>query len=78
MLVALCHWGAGTRATTRARFISPTALMLSMTANIDRAAAAGRPLVAGMAAGRETFTLRPDARGESWRRRGCTTAAPSP
>ena len=61
--VALCRWGAGHPGHDPARFISPTALMLSMTANVDRAAAAGRPLVAGMTAGRESFTLRPDDRG---------------
>ncbi|HVH02707.1 MAG TPA: helix-turn-helix domain-containing protein [Amaricoccus sp.] len=63
VLMALCHWGARHPGHDPARFISPTALMLSMTANIDRAAAAGWPLVAGMAAGRESFTLRPDDRG---------------
>jgi hypothetical protein len=38
--------------------------MISMTARINRASARGCDLVAGMAADRETFTIRLDAEGE--------------
>jgi DNA-binding HxlR family transcriptional regulator len=64
VLIALCRWGSQHPGHDPARFISPTALMLSMTANVDRATAAARPLVAGIVSGRETFTVRPDARGD--------------
>jgi DNA-binding HxlR family transcriptional regulator len=64
VLVALCNWGSRHPGHDPRRFISPTALMISMTARIDRASARGRDLVAGMAAGREAFTLRLDLDGD--------------
>jgi DNA-binding HxlR family transcriptional regulator len=64
VLVALCHWGSQHPGHDPRRFISPTALMISMTARIDRDAARGRGLVAGMATHREAFTIRLDAQGE--------------
>jgi DNA-binding HxlR family transcriptional regulator len=64
VLVALCNWGSQHPGHDPRRFISPTALMISMTARIDRESARGRHLVAGMAMGREAFTIRLDARGE--------------
>ena len=64
VLVALCNWGSRHPGHDPRRFISPTALMISMTARIDRASARGRDLVAGMAADREAFTIRLDAQGE--------------
>jgi DNA-binding HxlR family transcriptional regulator len=64
VLIALCRWGAQHPGHDPRRFISPTALMLSMTASIDPARARRCGLVAGMSAGREAFTLRPDDRGE--------------
>lgn len=63
VLVALCNWGSQHPGHDPRRFVSPTALMISMTARIDRASARGRDVVAGMAAGRETFTIRLDPRG---------------
>jgi DNA-binding HxlR family transcriptional regulator len=64
VLVALCHWGSQHPGHDPRRFVSPTALMISMTAKIDRASAQGRYLVAGIAAARESFTIRLDAQGE--------------
>jgi DNA-binding HxlR family transcriptional regulator len=64
VLLALCDWGARRPGHDPSRFISPTALTLSMAARVDRTAARGSGLVAGMASGRESFTLRLDDRGE--------------
>lgn len=64
VLVALCLWGSQHPGHDPRRFISPTALVISMTARIDRDSASQRDLVAGMAAGGEAFTIRPDAKGE--------------
>lgn len=63
VLVALCHWGSQHPGHDPRRFISPTALMISMSAKIDTAAAAGCSTVAGIAAGNEAFTLRLDKHG---------------
>lgn len=62
VLVALCHWGSQHPGHDPRRFISPTALMISMSAKIGPAAA-GCGTVAGIAAGNETFTLRLDRHG---------------
>lgn len=64
VLVALCHWGSAHPGHDPRRFISPTALIISMSAMIDRDRARGRDLVAGMAAEREAFTIRVGAGGE--------------
>ena len=64
VLLALCDWGIRHPGHDPGRFISPTALTLSMAARVDRTAARGSGLVAGMASGRESFTLRLDDRGE--------------
>ena len=72
VLVALCHWGAGIAGHDPRRFISPTALMISMTAMIDAGAARGRVLRAGFDMGAERFVqvldgdgvLRPQAVAE--------------
>lgn len=56
VLVALCRWGRLHPGHDPRRFISPTALVISMTATVDPFAPGS--VVAGMAAGRETFTLR--------------------
>lgn len=63
VLIALCHWGSQHPGHDPRRFISPTALMISMSGKIDRSAARASGLVAGMATERESFTLRPDRQG---------------
>lgn len=62
VLMALCHWGSQHAGHDPTRFISPTALMLSMSGKIDRAAATGLTLTAGFDMGREGFqmAIRPD------------------
>lgn len=63
VLMALCHWGSQHQGHDPRRFISPTALMLSMCAKIDRTAAAGQEVVAGIDMEREAFELRIAADG---------------
>ena len=53
---ALCRWGAGFPGHDPRRFISPTALMLSMAAMVDPAADSG--LTAGFRLGAECFSGR--------------------
>lgn len=64
VLQAMCRWGARHPGHDPRRFISPTALMISMTAMIvtGRALAAGAPLRAGFRSGRDGFVqeLGPD------------------
>lgn len=55
VLIALCHWGSQHQGHDPRRFISPTALMISMTAKIDRAAATGHRITAAFEMGREGF-----------------------
>ncbi|MBM3603877.1 MAG: helix-turn-helix transcriptional regulator [Alphaproteobacteria bacterium] len=55
VLQAMCRWGAAHPGHDPHRFISPTALMISMTAMIDVQAARGLTLRAGFRSGRETF-----------------------
>lgn len=63
VLIALCHWGSLHPGHDPRRFISPSALMISMMGKIDRDAARGCGIVAGMVTERESFTMRPDAEG---------------
>lgn len=63
VLVALCHWGRQHPGHDPTRFISPTALMISMAANVRRDDARGQRHVAGVVSGRESFTLRLDEDG---------------
>jgi DNA-binding HxlR family transcriptional regulator len=58
VLVALCQWGSRHPGHDPRRFISPTALMISMGAKADRSAARGSGLVGGLDAGSEAFTVR--------------------
>lgn len=58
VLQALCRWGAAHPGHDPRRFISPTALMISMTAMIDARAAQGLSLRAGFLIGREGFVQR--------------------
>ncbi|TRW98171.1 helix-turn-helix transcriptional regulator [Paracoccus sp. M683] len=58
VLIALCHWGNQHPGHDPRRFISPTALMISMTANVDAQAAQGADLIAGFQSGREGFEMR--------------------
>ncbi|AUH34565.1 winged helix-turn-helix transcriptional regulator [Paracoccus tegillarcae] len=58
VLIALCHWGSQHDGHDPRRFISPTALMISMTAKIDHAAARGTGLTAAFDMGREGFVMR--------------------
>lgn len=57
VLVSLCQWGAAQQGHDPRRFISPTALMISMTAMIDTGAAQNRVLRAGFDMGVEKFVL---------------------
>ncbi len=52
---ALCRFGAALPGHDPAKFISPTALMLSMAAMVDRKAAMAEAISAGFDMGRETF-----------------------
>lgn len=63
VLQAMCRWGALHPGHDPRRFISPTALVISMTAMIDGAAARGRRVDAGFVSGREGFLLRLDGDG---------------
>lgn len=56
VLQAMCRWGALHPGHDPRRFISPTALVVSMTAMIR--GGAGRQAVAAMQMGQEAFTLR--------------------
>ncbi|MBO9456515.1 winged helix-turn-helix transcriptional regulator [Paracoccus sp. R12_1] len=58
VLQAMCRWGALHPGHDPRRFISPTALMLSMTAMIDTTAARGRVAVGGFQAGSDRFVMR--------------------
>jgi DNA-binding HxlR family transcriptional regulator len=63
VLMALCHWGSQHEGHDPRRFISPTALMLSMCAKIDRSAAAGQGIVAAFDMEHEGFEMRIAADG---------------
>ena len=58
VLQAMCRWGAAHPGHDPRRFISPTALMISMTAMIDASAAEGRHIAAAIRTPREGFILR--------------------
>lgn len=58
VLQALCRWGAHHPGHDHTRFISPTALMISMTAMIDSQKAAGKNTAAGFRLGMESFSMR--------------------
>lgn len=64
VILALAQWGAGLPSHDPTLPISPTSLMLSMTAMIDAAAAEGRYTLAGFDAGGERFTMRLDGTGQ--------------
>lgn len=55
VLESLCRWGAALPGHDPRRFISPSALMLSMRAMVDREAAPVRAIRAGFDLGRESF-----------------------
>ncbi len=55
VIEALCRWGGGMPGHEPRLFISPTSLMLSMGAMIDRAAARGLTATAGFGCGPENF-----------------------
>lgn len=57
VLQAMCRWGAQHPGHDPRRFISPTALMISMTEMIDRQAAMGRQATAGFRSGADSFVL---------------------
>ncbi|HIC67300.1 MAG: winged helix-turn-helix transcriptional regulator [Paracoccus sp. (in: a-proteobacteria)] len=58
VLQAMCRWGAAHPGHDPRRFISPTALMISMTAMIDSTAAQGRDVAAAFVMPREGFVQR--------------------
>ncbi|RMC37545.1 transcriptional regulator [Paracoccus alkanivorans] len=58
VLQAIGRWGAKHPGHDPRRFISPTALMISMTAMINRNAAQGRHITAGFRSGHEGFVIR--------------------
>ncbi len=55
VLESLCRWGATLPGHDPRKFISPSALMLSMRAMVDREAARGLDVRAGFDLGRESF-----------------------
>ena len=59
VIEALCRWGAKAPGHDPRKFISPTALMLSMTVMIDGARAADMALTAGFRLGAEAFSAVP-------------------
>lgn len=63
VLQAMCRWGALHPGHDPRRFISPTALMISMTAMIDRRAAQGLRTVAGFRSGVDSFLMRLEGDG---------------
>ena len=56
LLEAMCQWAVQLPGHDPTKFISPSALMISMGAMIDGAKAAGMTVRAGFDLGRETFT----------------------
>ena len=58
VLEALCRWALLVPGHDPSRFISPSALMISMGANLVRAKAAGRVALAGFDFGSEAFEVR--------------------
>lgn len=64
VLEALCIWGVTLPGHDPTKFISPSALMISMSVMTDRAAAAGLKISAGFDLGRESF--RGDLAGGRW------------
>ncbi|SIS57820.1 transcriptional regulator, HxlR family [Paracoccus saliphilus] len=58
VLQAIGRWGAKHPGHDPRRFISPTALMVSMTAMVDQAAAQGRHITAGFRSHHEGFVMR--------------------
>ena len=58
VLEALCRWALTLPGHDPSRFISPTALMISMGVNLRRNAARGRAALAGFDFGKEAFEAR--------------------
>lgn len=58
VLEALCRWALTIPGHDPSRFISPTALMISMGVNLQRGLAAGRAALAGFDFGKEAFETR--------------------
>lgn len=58
VLEALCGWALTLPGHDPSRFISPTALMISMGVNLRRAQAVGRTALAGFDFGKEAFEMR--------------------
>lgn len=58
VLQAMCRWGAMQPGHDPRRFISPSGLMISMTALIDSRQARGQRVAAGFAMGTESFVMR--------------------
>lgn len=57
VLEALCNWALTIPGHDPSRFISPTALMISMGVNLRREQASGRVALAGFDFGREAFEM---------------------
>ncbi|MFT3688257.1 winged helix-turn-helix transcriptional regulator [Paenirhodobacter sp.] len=58
VLEALCRWALTVPGHDPSRFISPSALMISMGVNLMRERAAGREALAGFNFGKEAFEMR--------------------
>lgn len=58
VLEALCHWALTVPGHDPSRFISPSALMISMGVNLMRARIRGREALAGFDFGKEAFEMR--------------------
>lgn len=63
VLEALCHWALTVPGHDPRKFISPSALVISMGVNLIRDRATDKSLVAGLDFGREAFELRLSERG---------------
>lgn len=60
VLESLCRWAATVPGHDPSRFISPSALMISMGVNLMRDRASGREALAGFDFGKEAFEMRLD------------------
>ncbi|MDP5308856.1 winged helix-turn-helix transcriptional regulator [Paracoccus spongiarum] len=75
VLQAMCRWGARHPGHDPRRFISPTALMISMTAMMASDAARGRHAVAGFRSGSDDFVQRLTGDGVLRVEAGCDPSA---
>lgn len=63
VLQSLCRWALLMPGHDPSRFISPTALMISLTATVDHRRLAGIGSAGAILSGRDTFRIAPDPKG---------------